>query len=56
MFVGNEWLALVPSSLPHLRKLCFMACYNVVDKYVEDLMAAVPELDVLHLPNNWVIF
>ena len=47
MFVGNEWLALVPSDLPHLRRLCFEVCPKVCDKYVEELIAAVPELKVI---------
>jgi len=28
----------------------------VVDKYVEELMAALPELEFTNLPINWVIF
>ena len=55
MFVGEGWLALVPSFLPNLRELCLWACVNVVDKYVEELMAAVPELKVTKLPSNLVI-
>ena len=47
MFVGEGYLALVPSCLPHLRKLCLVGCKNVCDKYVEELMAAVPELTVI---------
>jgi hypothetical protein len=56
VFVGNGWLTLVPSSLPHLKKLCLWACYKMVDKYVEELMAAVPDLEVRKSPSNWVIF
>ena len=47
VFVGNEWLALVPSHLPHLRALFLKQCYKVCDKYVEELIAAVPELKVI---------
>ena len=47
MFVGEGYLALVPSCLPHLRELCLVGCNNVCDKYVEELMAAVPELKVI---------
>jgi hypothetical protein len=47
LFVGEEWLALVPSHLPHLRQLCLKYCDNVCDEYVEELMAAVPELEVI---------
>ena len=45
--VGEGWLALLPSHLPQLRELCLEGCYNVCDKYVEELMAAVPELEVI---------
>ena len=45
VFVGEGWLALVPSHLPHLRELCLEGC-DVCDKYVEKLVAAVPELKV----------
>jgi hypothetical protein len=44
VFVGEGWLALVPSHLPHLRELCLKACYNVCGNYVRELVAAVPEL------------
>ena len=37
VFVGEGWLALVPSHLPHLRELCLAGCHNVHDKYVEGL-------------------
>ena len=47
--VGNGYLALVPSHLPHLRLLCLERCYKVCDKYVKELMAAVPELKVIKL-------
>jgi F-box/leucine-rich repeat protein 2/20 len=43
---GEGWLALVPSCLPQLRKLYLLSC-NVVGKYVEELRAAVPELEVI---------
>jgi hypothetical protein len=46
VFVGNGWLALVSSYLPHLKRLCLEWCQNVCDKYVEELVAAVPELKV----------
>jgi hypothetical protein len=47
VFVGEGYLALVPSHLPHLRVLCLSGCDYVCDKYVEELMAAVPELKVI---------
>ena len=50
MFVGDGWLALVPSRLPHLRLLCLESCYDVCEKRVEELVAAAPELVVI---NRW---
>jgi len=46
VFVGEGWLALLPSHLPHLRRLDLMGCDSVCHKYVEELVAAVPELEV----------
>jgi len=46
VFVGEGWLALVSSCLPHLRELCLWGCFDVCDKYVGELVAAVPELKV----------
>jgi hypothetical protein len=46
LFVGKRYLKLVPSHLPHLRELCLVGCDNVCDKYVEELVAAAPELKV----------
>jgi len=47
VFVGEGWLALVPSHLPQLRRLNLVGCSNVCHKYLEELVAAVPELDVV---------
>jgi len=44
VFVGNGWLVLVPSHLPHLKRLCLEGC-SVCDKDVEELKAVVPELE-----------
>ena len=49
VFVGNEWLALVPSHLPHLRELFLDDCVSVNAEYVEKLKAAVPELIVTNV-------
>ena len=46
VFVGEGWLALVPSCLPHLRVLSVSWSRNVRAEYVEELMAAVPDLKV----------
>jgi len=44
--IGNGWSDLVPSHLPHLRLLCLEGSYNVRDEYVEELVAALPDLKV----------
>jgi hypothetical protein len=44
---GEGWLALVPSHLPHLRRLGLNYCYEVRAEYVDELVAAVPELEVI---------
>jgi len=49
--VGEGWLALVPSHLPHLRELSLLGC-GVCDEYVEELVAAVPELKVIREINR----
>ena len=46
VFVG-ECLALVPSHLPHLRELALLGCDKVCDEYVKELVAVVPELEVV---------
>jgi hypothetical protein len=46
VFVGEGWLKLVPSRLPHLRLLSLLLCDNLRHEYVEELRAALPELDV----------
>ena len=45
VFVGG-FLALVPSHLPHLERLCLVGCDNVCEKYLEHV-AAVPDLKVI---------
>jgi len=47
VFVGEGWLALVPPHLPQLRELGLVGCVNMCNKYVEELVAAVPELEVI---------
>jgi len=53
VFVGEGWLPLLPSHLPQLRLLFLAVCGNVCDKYVEELVAAVPELKVERVINNY---
>ena len=47
MFEGEGYWALEPSCLPHLRKLVLVGCNNVCDECVEELMAALPELEII---------
>jgi hypothetical protein len=47
VFVGNGCLALVPSHSPHLRELSLKFCNNVCDKYIKELLAALPGLVVM---------
>ena len=47
LFVGEGWLALVPSHLPHLTDLILIECNSVCDKYVEELRPALPQLHVI---------
>ena len=46
LFVGEGYLALVPSHLPHLKLLYLVDCDNVCVKYIDELVAAVPGLKV----------
>jgi hypothetical protein len=54
VFVGKGYLALVPSHLPHLRLLNLEQCDNVCDEYLEELVAAVPELVVINYYGDTV--
>ena len=47
VFVGNGWLALVPSHLPHMRQLRLEECGKFCDEYIEKLVAAVPKLKII---------
>ena len=47
LFLGEGWLAQVPSHLTHLRELCLAGCDNVRDKYVFELLADAPQLSVI---------
>jgi hypothetical protein len=48
VFVGKDYTTLVPSHLPHLRLLHLEQCDNVCDEYLEELVAAVPDLVVVN--------
>jgi hypothetical protein len=48
VFVGDGWLPLMPSHLPHLRLLGLVYCHRLCDKDVEELVVAVPELVVIN--------
>jgi len=54
VFVGNGCLALVPSHLPHLRRLSLLGCINVCDKYIEELVAAAPDLEIINYQGKIV--
>jgi hypothetical protein len=54
VFVGDGWLALVPAHLPHLRLLDLERCDNVSYKYMEELMAALPEMEFIDSSGNVV--
>jgi hypothetical protein len=47
VFVGEGWLAQVPSHVPHLRILCLEYCLHICDKYIKELKAVLPELKVV---------
>ena len=48
VFVGNGWLSVAPSFLPHLRQLNLFRCDILCYKYVVELDAAVPALNIFH--------
>jgi hypothetical protein len=52
--VGNGYSALVPSLLPHLRLLCLWYCNRVCDEYIEEVVAAAPELVVINRTSKIV--
>jgi hypothetical protein len=54
VFVGDGWMALVPAHLAHLRFLGLQGCDRVCDKYIEELVAAVPELVVMNCEDKIV--
>jgi hypothetical protein len=55
VFVGKGYFALVPSHLPHLRLLNLEQCDNVCDEYLEELVAALPELVVINYYGDHVV-
>ena len=46
LFLGEGWLALVPTHLSYLGYLLLFGCDNVHGEYIEKLVAAVPQLEV----------
>jgi hypothetical protein len=48
VFVGNGWLAMVAAHLPYLRLLGLESCDKKCDKYIANLVAALPELVVIN--------
>jgi hypothetical protein len=47
VFVGEGWLSLVSLHLRHLRELVLLGCDNLRGEYLEELVADVPELEVI---------
>jgi hypothetical protein len=47
VFVGEGYLAIVPSHLPHLRRLCLKGCSSVCGKYIEELVVDLPQVKVI---------
>jgi hypothetical protein len=52
VFVGEEFLPLVPEHLPNLRVLNLNECNNLDEKFIEQLVAAMPELVVIDGGNS----
>ena len=52
VFVGEGWLTLVPSCLPHLREWCLDYSPVCRNEYIGELAAAVPELKFFDLYYN----
>ena len=48
MFVGNDYSTLVPSDLPHQTRMNLVQSDNVCDESLEELVASLPELVVIH--------
>jgi hypothetical protein len=55
VLTGTGYFALVPSHLPHLKRLNLEQCNNVCDKSLEELVAAVPELEVIDYYGDRVV-
>lgn len=55
MFPGTGYFELVPSHLPHLKRLNLEQCNNVCDESLEELVAAVPELEVINYYGDRVV-
>jgi hypothetical protein len=47
MLTGRDYFALVPSHLPHLKRLNLEQCGCVCDESLGNLAAAVPELEII---------
>jgi hypothetical protein len=46
VFAGAGWMTQVPTRLPHLRELFLDECVNVRYRYIIEILAAVPELEL----------
>ncbi|KDR11567.1 F-box protein SKP2A-like [Zootermopsis nevadensis] len=52
---GTGYFELVPSHLPHLERLNLEQCSYMCGKYLEELVAAVPELEVIDYYGDRVV-
>jgi hypothetical protein len=54
VFVGDGWMTLVPAHLRHLRLLRLEECYEVLDSYITEILAAVPQLVLINCEGDTV--
>jgi hypothetical protein len=54
VFVGDGWMALVPTRLPHLRALRLSSCHRVRHELLEQLVTAAPHLFIVK-PSNYIV-
>jgi hypothetical protein len=55
VLTGTGYFALVPSHLPHLKRLNLEQCSNVCDRSLEELASAVPELEIIDYYGDRVV-
>jgi hypothetical protein len=55
VLTGRDYFALVPSHLPHLKRLNLEQCGSVCDESLDKLAAAVPELEIIGYYGDRVV-